>query len=453
MPWAPELFSAPALERLEQERRQQLMIVPYFDGLLAGEPDALVESFAVTPELHDPVRGRVRGARAFAAFVSATSSWLREHNVSVEDVEHVVTERGGFEEVVLHLDGRSGPIDLPVAVVADRRSDGRIEELRICFSNWPLAGRHANRPPLLQSDPDLRESDVVGDYQRALAAGDVDAIVAAFEPAGGAHVHRGRDAPRSFYELLFSNGGGIPLEHCAAIDDGRACLLEYNVVRWAGRPSRPRPGSPSTCGAPEAGSPRPASTTTPTLPSAGRSRGSRPSRFTRPCGRPQASARHWRSRSGRLRCRGDLAAEHLQRGDVDLGERRERLDRVDQDVELDMGADRERGLLQPLPCLRAERVGARESLAVAEERQKAVLLGVPARVRGGLRHLGQRHHRADPAGRGTHRRGLRIRVDDARDGLVVGPARITEDVRGDHLALVLADVGQRPQAVDVPDRP
>src|SRR5262249_3350100 len=28
-----------------------------------------------------------------------------------------------------------------------------------------------------------------------------------------------------------------------------------------------------------------------------------------------------------------------------------------------------------------------------------------------------------------------------------------EDVRGDHLALVLADVGQRPEAVDVADRP
>ena len=32
--------------------------------------------------------------------------------------------------------------------------------------------------------------------------------------------------------LLFSNDGGIPLEHCAVIDDGRACALEYNVVRW-----------------------------------------------------------------------------------------------------------------------------------------------------------------------------------------------------------------------------
>ena len=126
--------------------------------------------------------------------------------------------------------------------------DGRIGELRIYYSSWPLTGRHANRPPLLQPDPELRESDVVAEYQRALAAGDVDAIVATFEPdgyarepAGGEHVHRGRDGLRAFYEQLFSNGGGIPLEHCSLIDDGRSCALEYNVVRW-GRTELPPAG-------------------------------------------------------------------------------------------------------------------------------------------------------------------------------------------------------------------
>jgi hypothetical protein len=71
-----------------------------------------------------------------------------------------------------------------VAVVVDRRSDGRLEEVRIYYSNWPMTGRHATRPPLLQPDPELHGSDVVGDYQRALAAGDVDAILASFDPGG-----------------------------------------------------------------------------------------------------------------------------------------------------------------------------------------------------------------------------------------------------------------------------
>ena len=82
------------------------------------------------------------------------------------------------------------------------------------FSTWPLTGGHAIRPPLLQPNPDVHESDVVGEYQRALAAGDVEAAVAAFEPnayvresAGGSYVHRGEDELRSLYELFFSNGG------------------------------------------------------------------------------------------------------------------------------------------------------------------------------------------------------------------------------------------------------
>jgi hypothetical protein len=239
MPWIPELFSASVLERFEEKQQREVVDVPYFDGLMAGELGALVESFAGEPELQHPVRGRIKGARAFEAFVAETNEWLAQHHVSVSEVQRVVMEHKGFEEVVLEFDGENGRIGLPHAMVADHDSGGRLTELRIYFSSWPLIGRHGNRPPLLQPDPEVRESDVVGEYQRALAAGDVDAIVATFEadgyarePAGGEHVHRGSDGLRDFYEQLFSAGGGIPLEHCATIDDGRSCALEYNVVRW-----------------------------------------------------------------------------------------------------------------------------------------------------------------------------------------------------------------------------
>ena len=249
MPWAPELFSAPALQRLEASQRRRLSTVPYFDGLMAGELNALVGSFAGEPELHHPVRGRIRGKRAFEEFVTEVNALLHRRNVMVADIDHVVINRHGFEEVVLHMDLDGGRIGLPVAVVADRRSDGRIDELRLYFSGWPLNGRHAIRPPVLQREPGLHESDVVSEYQAALAAGDVGAIVAAFEPdgyarepAGEPYLHRGPDDLRAFYELLFSNHGGIPLEHCTVIDDGRACALEYNVVRWGETELPPQAG-------------------------------------------------------------------------------------------------------------------------------------------------------------------------------------------------------------------
>jgi hypothetical protein len=235
MPFVPELFSVPVLARIEERRRKRLKEVPFFDGLLSGEVDALIGSFAGEPEVHHPVRGRIRGASAFARFVADMTSWMAERNVTVEDVEFIVTPAGGVEEFLLHLDGDAGRIELPMALAANADKRGRMVELRIYFST----GRHRFRPPLLQPDLELRAPDVVGDHLRALAAGDVDAAVAAFEPdgylrepAGGVHVHRGAGELRALYELYFSNGGGISLEHCGVIQDGRACALEYNVVAW-----------------------------------------------------------------------------------------------------------------------------------------------------------------------------------------------------------------------------
>jgi hypothetical protein len=215
----------------------------------SGETDALVESFAGEPELHHPVRGRVKGRRAFERFVTDTKAWLTASNAVGGPIERLITPRRGIEETVLTLDGDHGRVELPIAIAADRDEDARIVELRLYYGAWPLTGRHANRPPLLQPDLDLQAPDVVGEYQRALAAGDVEAVVAAFEPdayvrepAGGEYVHRGRGELVALYERFFSNGGGIPLEHCAVTDDGRACALEYNVVRWGRTELRPEAG-------------------------------------------------------------------------------------------------------------------------------------------------------------------------------------------------------------------
>jgi hypothetical protein len=238
VPWAPELFSAPALQRiLDKYRRDRLRSVPFFDGLMTGEIDALLESFSGVPEVHHPVRGRIKGESAFRQFVAEMNSWLAKRQVDVEHVNFLITRPRGVEEVVLHLDNDGERVGLPLALAADHDGDERIVEMRLYFSSWPLTGRHANRPPLLQPNFDLHQPDVVDEYQRALAAGDVDAILAAFEangylrePAGDAH--RGQAELRALYEQFFSNGGGIPLEHCTVTDDGRACALEYNVVAW-----------------------------------------------------------------------------------------------------------------------------------------------------------------------------------------------------------------------------
>jgi hypothetical protein len=251
MPWIPELFSASVLDRIHRDAADARAAepVPYFDGIMSGETDALVGSFAGEPELHHPVRGRVRGRRGFERFVTDTYAWLTERNAAFSAVERIITPRRGIEETVMTLDGEAGRVEVPVGVAADRGDDGRIIELRIYWSMWPLTGEHHHRPPLLEPDPSLQESDVVGEYQRALASGDAEAAVATFEPdayvrepAGSAWVHRGHDELLELYQRFFSNGGGIRLEPCSVTDDGRACALEYNLLRWGRTELSPEAG-------------------------------------------------------------------------------------------------------------------------------------------------------------------------------------------------------------------
>ncbi len=241
MPWMPEVFTAPIAEaRRAEEAALTNDAVPYYEGIRAEEPDALIRSFAGEPRIDDPRGGYVEGTRELRAFVAGMVHWLRERDAVVENVALTRTQTRTVEEVVLHLLGDDGRrIQLPVAIVTDLNPDRTLKTIRVYHSMWPLTGEHAIRPPLLPADPELHAEGAIGDYQKALAEGDLPGIVATFEPdgyarepSGGAYLHRGAEALRELYMHLFANGGGIPLEHCTLTDDGVRCAIEYNCVRW-----------------------------------------------------------------------------------------------------------------------------------------------------------------------------------------------------------------------------
>lgn len=235
MPWVPELFSAPVVARFEAKQRRKVVDVPYFDGLLAGEVDALVGSFAGEPRLHHPLRGNIEGEDEFREFVADTERWLQDHDATIEDVQRSVLTDRGFEEVVVHLSAGDRRIDLPHAMVADHTPEGRIEQIRVYFATRPLTGHPTVREPLLRHDPGVREPGALGNYAEALAAGDADAVVAAFEadgrarePDGADLLHVGAADLRAFYAAQLT-GGGVELEPCVLIEDGDICVLEYNA--------------------------------------------------------------------------------------------------------------------------------------------------------------------------------------------------------------------------------
>jgi hypothetical protein len=235
MPWFPELYAGQALaDTLQRHLAQRL---PFYDGLRQRDPEALEDSFAGRPAIDDPRHGHVEGPEAFAAYVESIRSWLRDDTTgTVEPVRVTQGPLRAVEEVSIKLSGDHP--ELPVAIVSDLAADGCIGAIRVYHSLWPLTGTHAVRAPLLEPDPSLKLTGAPADYQRALAAGDADAVVAAFEPdgevrepAGGPYRYTG-DGHRRIYELQFANGGGIPLRFCTVTDDGVACAIEYVCDRW-----------------------------------------------------------------------------------------------------------------------------------------------------------------------------------------------------------------------------
>ena len=241
MPWMPEVFTAPIAEaRRAEDVARSNDAIAYYEGILAGEPDALVRSFARQPRVNDPRVGHVEGAEEFHAFVSEMAGWLRERDAIVENVALTLTQSRTVEEVVLHLLGDDETrIELPVASVTDRNPDRTLKTIRVYHSMWPLTGRHNVRSPLLPEDQRLHAEGSPGTYQRALAEGNLEGVLVAFEPdgyarepSGGSYLHRGAEGLRELYAHMFANGGGIPLEHCTLTDDGVRCVIEYNCVRW-----------------------------------------------------------------------------------------------------------------------------------------------------------------------------------------------------------------------------
>jgi hypothetical protein len=208
-------------------------------ALLAGDPEKLLVAFPGGVRIDDPRAGRIEGSAALEAYCEQSQAWLSARNAegrligSTEGTSRVV---GEFE---VDLTEGNRTFILPIGVVVEPSDEARSVWIRIYHSQWPLLGHHVVRPPLLERDPSAREGDVVGAYQRALAAGDAAGCVATFEaegcfrePSGPQYRVCGTADLTEFYTRFFSAGGGIILEHCTVTEDGVRSALEFNAVRW-----------------------------------------------------------------------------------------------------------------------------------------------------------------------------------------------------------------------------
>jgi hypothetical protein len=150
-------------------------------------------------------------------------------------------------ELLTHFADDGRELAWPVVVVAESPDDWSVVFRTYC-SQWPVDGRRHVRSPILKPEQ-AHPGDVVGRYQVALEAGDVEAMVNTFapdgyfrEPIGLHYAHRGTPELRSFFTKCFSAGGGIGLRHCTVTDDGVRGALEYNCLRWGSHDLRPQAG-------------------------------------------------------------------------------------------------------------------------------------------------------------------------------------------------------------------
>jgi hypothetical protein len=220
----------------------------YLEGLLAGSAAQLLAGFAGEPTVDDPQGGRVRGAADFERFARTHQEWLIERSARIEPLRTTRGVQRTVFEALLHLQLAETAAALPIAVVGDHADERRLKAIRVYHSLWPLHGAHQVRSPLLQHDPTLAIADVISEYQGALAAGDVEAIVATFEPdgyfrepAGGEYFYRGSSKLGEFMAHILGTGG-IGLEHCTVTDDGVACAIEFNAVQFGRHKLQPQAG-------------------------------------------------------------------------------------------------------------------------------------------------------------------------------------------------------------------
>jgi ketosteroid isomerase-like protein len=238
MPWFPEYVSAVEMARRQTRAAGQADPVgQYFRALSNGDVRTLETAWPGHVVIYDPVHGEIHGHRRLREFVRQSRSWLADRQASIETVASTVAGDRAVVELLVHLVSAGKELAWPAAIVAEMRDDLSVE-FRSYFSEKEISGQRLMRRAILEPRM-FHPGDVVGRYLNALASGDVDAVVAAFEAdgyyreaAGPPATYRGATELRSFFRACFGAGGGIDLQPCAVTDDGARCALEYNCVHW-----------------------------------------------------------------------------------------------------------------------------------------------------------------------------------------------------------------------------
>jgi hypothetical protein len=227
----------------------------YVTAALTAQSEHLARRLGARSTVDDPIFGRAKGMPKLAEFLRDISEWFRNRDAAFDKTAFTLGPDSDVTEgtMTLTLDGRRVPI--PVAIVAERRR-GREIEMRLYYSTQPIRATAPARPRLHPDAQGIAVPPPVAAHIDALARGDVDAAVAAFESrgalrdsAGVVHIRDNGGGPlRVWHEKQLrsrpgsAERGSYEIVKGARTDDGRTCALEYTVVRVHGADVVPQPG-------------------------------------------------------------------------------------------------------------------------------------------------------------------------------------------------------------------
>jgi len=206
----------------------------YFRALLAGDAAGVRALFAGDALLDDPVSGRVDAA-GLDAHVAAAKALFGGSPAQYTPVGLVETA----ERVVAHgqMVGNVGaePFVLPCACVWER-GDGGFRELRAYWSPAGLKGQRGERAPIVQPNAQAVLPEPVSRHLAALAADDVAAAVATYDPTCLAPMPwlDPEDTVRRHYGAQVGEQGAVVLTPCIVTAADTACAVEFVTTRWDG---------------------------------------------------------------------------------------------------------------------------------------------------------------------------------------------------------------------------
>jgi hypothetical protein len=233
----------------------------YMPSLVSAQAEQLVRRLGDRATVDDPIFGRTTGMPALARYLEEVAAWLNKHDGAFDKVAFVTGSDRDVTEGTLSLTFEGRRVQVPLAVVAERRPEREVE-MRLYYSTKPIKGTRAVRSPLLPQDDEVAVPVQVAAQLEALSRADIGGVLASFEDgarlrdaAGETHAKTGDGGPlRAYYERVCAvpagadhgkggaRGSGVEVLKGARADDGRICALEYTVVRVRGKNVAPQAG-------------------------------------------------------------------------------------------------------------------------------------------------------------------------------------------------------------------